>query len=136
MCNFDVGDQYDVLDLSGRWSEAIVLCKEAANDSHNEKVQIKYRMWGKACVEWIEINSKRIANFGSRTYQGGPLCVGHEIAACRHGRWFDSEVVEANEDAVKVHYIGQAVQCDEWHLRASGSLRRTRTVNNTSCEMK
>jgi len=127
-----IGTKVDVKDISGSWTTGIIINV----DSFEHKVQIEYVLLNKKCTEWIEMNSKRIVNFGTSTYQpdeGSILCLGHRIEVCdQNGQWYDSEVINVSIDQIKIHYHGRVNKYDEWILRNSTRIRKYKLNHNIS----
>ena len=134
--DFPIGKKFDVFDTCDRWSEALVINKggdEWWKAGDENMVQFQYIFWGDKWTEWININSERIAEFGSKTYQpgangGGTLQVGQRIEAkdC-YGKWYESTVTEINKETglVKVHYRGwKPDKFDEWLPFSSDRIRQ------------
>jgi hypothetical protein len=100
---YSVGQECDVKDSVGKWSEAIV--EEV--DARRHRIYISYVYWSSNWDEWIDCdNSGRIAQRGAHTYlSGGVLKVGQRIDILDTvNKWCEAEVIDEREDAVFVHF--------------------------------
>jgi hypothetical protein len=118
-----IGVTFDVLSAGGNWTTGIVIGVE------KNIVNIQYSMCGDKCSEWIAISSKRLAEFGTKTYQpeagAGKLGLWHCVEALdTMGKWRESIVTEVRDETVKLHFHGDLARFDEWVPRDSTRIRK------------
>lgn len=65
---FELGQWVDVKDTIGQWLEGQIVNMRSVNGTI--QVQVHYNGWGPRWDEWIDSNSKRLANFKTYTLQG------------------------------------------------------------------
>jgi hypothetical protein len=119
-----IGLSVDIKDISGCWTAGTIINV----NSIEQKVQIEYVLLNNKCTEWLETNSKRIVNFGTKTYQpdeNSILWTGNRIEVCdQYDQWYESEVIDVSIDKIKIHYFGRVTKYDEWIFRNSKRIRK------------
>mmetsp|Transcript_32939 Transcript_32939/g.42091 ORF Transcript_32939/g.42091 Transcript_32939/m.42091 type:complete len:228 (+) Transcript_32939:41-724(+) len=148
LADLHVGQDLDVLDSLGQWSEATVLKIDKKNRS---RICISYKHLSSWSDEWVTLESGRVAALGTHTFSTGRcLTVGEWVEAQQLGssEWVDAVVVETSQNGwVQLEYqmlsawrmkspLREWVQTQSGRIRTFGTrdaLERNREFNLLQC---